>query len=308
MARRNSTTKTDEVTEGTAPEATETESTEGTAPEATEPKADDKAEAPIDLTSFKEATAKAVGQRDESTGEVPAEAIAEVNTAYRELDGIKPKNAAKGWIEDEMKAAITALNVQLARAYSMVKDNLSAASGARGEKAPADPTAAFVNKVAAHNLAYNLVVNQVPEGVDGEAALAKANELASGLAEQVQQYLAWATSEAEDKGDAPEVNPVVRTAYKLSQGKASGGGRVSGGSGVRRDVGKHISSAFKGVESGKFLTVAEIAKHQSEEYGTDSPSQGAISARLFPTTGKCTVEGIIPVPAEGDQPRGARKA
>lgn len=301
MARRNATQAKAEAevtpTEGTEPEATPTESTEGTEP---------KAEVEIDLTDFQKVTGEAVDARDESTGEVPAEQIDKVNTAYRALDGIKPKNAAKNWLEEQMKAAIGDLNVQLARAYSMVKDNLSAGS-AKSEKAPADPTVAFVNKVAAHNIALSLVQGNVPEGVEGEKALAQASELSTSLAEQVTQYQTWLDNEAEDKGDAPEVSPVVRSAFKLAAGKASGGGRVSGGSGVRRDISKHIQAAFADAEPGAFLTVAEIANHKSEEYGDDSPSQGAVSARLFPASGKCTVEGIEPVPATDGKPRGARK-
>lgn len=300
MARRNS-NKEQAKAESTATAPENTENTEAQSTEAAAPE--------FDLTAFKDATAEAVNSRDESTGEVPLANIEPVNVAYRALDGIKPKNAAKSWLEDEMKAAITKLDVQLARAYSMVKDNLSAGTKGGGEKAPADPTAAFVNKVAAHRLALGLVESNVPEGVDSDKAAAQAEELVTSLKEQVEQYQAWATSTDEDKGDAPEVSPVVRTAFKLSAGKASGGGRVSGGSGVRRDIAKHIQSAFADVEPGGFLTIAEIANHKSEEYGDDSPSQGAISARIFPQSGKCTVPGVEQVTAE-DSPkkvRGARK-
>src|SRR5690606_19168540 len=132
-------------------------------------------------------------------------------------------------------------NVQLARAYSMVKDNLSAATKGGADKAPADPTAAYVNKLAAHRLALTVIEGTVPEGVDGEKATTQAGDLVASLSEQVTAYQGWLADESEDKGDAPEVSPVVRTAFKLAAGKASGGGRVSGGSGVRRDIGKHIA-------------------------------------------------------------------
>ena len=84
----------------------------------------------------------------------------------------------------------------------------------------------------------------------------------------------------------------------------------SGGStytGERRDIGQHIVEAFADVESGTFLTVAEIRKHDSSQYTSENPaSAGAISARLFPKSGKCTVEGIEPGTNEKGN-RGARK-
>jgi hypothetical protein len=302
MARRSNSNKQTEAQAPVEEQVTEAPAEAQTEAPAEDTKSEDK---PIDLTGFKDATSKAVEQRDSSTGEVPADAIGEVNAVYRGLDGIKPKNAAKNWIEDEMKGAITALDIQLARAYSMVKDNLTAAGGAKSERQPADPKLAFVNKLAAHRLALTLIT--APEGVDGDEASAQADDLVAGLSEQVEAYRAWAESDAEDKGDAPDTSPVVRTAFKLAAGKASGGGRVSGGSGVRRDIGKHIQAAFSNLDNGAVLTVAEIANTKSEEYGDDVPSQGAVSARLFPQSGKCTVEGIEPVPAADGKPRGARK-
>lgn len=305
MARRNSTTQP-ETSEATVADQ---ENTEGTVTESTEtPSTETKAEVEIDLTAFKEAAEAAVAKRDDSTGEIPLAEVEPVNVAYRALDGIKPKNAAKNWLEEEMKGAITKLNVQLARAYSIVRDNLSAGTGTKAEKAPADPTTAFVNKVAAHRLALAMVEASVPEGVDTEKALPQVEELVTSLKEQVEQFQAWQDNEAEDKGDAPEVSPVVRTAFKLSAGKASGGGRVSGGSGVRRDIGKHIQAAFADLEDGARLSIAQIANFTSEEYGQDHPSQGAVSARLFPASGgETTVPGVRKAAAEGDLPRGAVK-
>jgi hypothetical protein len=75
-------------------------------------------------------------------------------------------------------------------------------------------------------------------------------------------------------------------------------------SGSRRDIGAHIASAFDGLPEGAFLTVAQIRSHRSAEYGDEFPSAGAISARLFPPTGRCTVPGVEP----GENERGVRGA
>ena len=76
---------------------------------------------------------------------------------------------------------------------------------------------------------------------------------------------------------------------------------------VRRDIGRHILSAFTSLPPGSFLTVNEIRHHRSDEYGDEFPSAGAIAARLFPSTGRCTVPGVEPGTSERGV-RGARKA
>ncbi|MBN1091957.1 DUF262 domain-containing protein [Blastococcus sp. TML/M2B] len=73
---------------------------------------------------------------------------------------------------------------------------------------------------------------------------------------------------------------------------------------TRRDIGAHIVSAFAGLPEGAFLTVREIRAHRSDEYGDEFPSAGAISARLFPSSGRCTVPGVEP----GENERGVRGA
>ena len=303
MARQNRTNKqAEEQTEAQTQEAPVTETT-------TEAPAETAAETPINLDAFKAAVETALTEADTSTGEVPASAIGPVNEAYRALDGQKPKNAARSFLEEQMLEAVGQLDAAKARSYNDLRANLSAGSGAKSEKAPAAPTAAFVQRVASLRLALSIVEGQRPEG---EGIDEKVEALVTESSDAVASYQAWLdaeTPEGEEKPAAPEVSPVVRAAFKAASGKASGGARVGGGSssGVRRDIGKHIQSAFAGVEVGTFLTIAEIAKHKSEEYGDDSPSQGAISARLFPTT---TVEGVEPVEKgaiDGKNPKGARK-
>lgn len=311
MARRSSTPEAPAQEPTPTPEV-EDQSTEGTQPEAEKP------EPEVDLTAFQQVVAESFKDdgRDTTTGELPVAAIEPVNAEYRKLDGTKAKNKAKSWLEDQMKLALmgegeyesSGPNLPDARSFVQIKDALTAAkSGGSRESTPADPAAAWVNRQASLTLATLIVGADRPE-VEGDRDLgAEAQTLADSLVEQVNAYRTWAANEAEDKGDAPEVSPVVKQALKLSTGKAAG--RTGGGNGgVRRDVGKHIASAFAGVESGTFLSVAAIAKHKSDEYGDDHPSQGAVQARLFPSSGKCTVEGIVPQDRTDDTPRGAVKA
>lgn len=299
MARRNSGTAASTTSETTEAPAEVTEPTTTEAPA--------EVEKPIDLTGFQSAVADALESKDVSTGDVPKDSLEAVNKSYRELEGgVKAKNAARTWIDEQMKLAISEdKDIVKAKAFVMLKDNLSAGSSGGAAKAPADPTTAFINKVAALQVASTLVASDVPEGVSEDWAT-QAESLVGSLGEQVDSYAAWLANESEDKGDAPEVSPVVRQAFKLAAGKASGGsGRVAGG--PRRDIGKHLEQVFESLDKGAFLTVNEIAKAQSTEYGDDRPSAGAVSARLFPK-GKDAYEGNgIKAVAEEGKSRGAVK-
>ena len=158
---------------------------------------------------------------------------------------------------------------------------------------PADPTGAFVQRTVVLKLANSLL--KPGEGVTDDWA-DKSNELFNELKSKADEFLDWYTSTAEDKGDEPEVNPLVKAAVKMSQGKAAKVGSKSGGAaytGERRDIAAHITEAFADQEVGTFLTVAEIRKFRSTEYGDNPPSAGAISARLFPggDGSKNTVKG-----------------
>lgn len=79
-----------------------------------------------------------------------------------------------------------------------------------------------------------------------------------------------------------------------------------GSSRGRRDIGRHIEHVFSTVEPGTFLTIAEIRRRPSPEYADTAPSSGAISARLFPASGRTTVAGVVPETRNGV--RGARHA
>jgi hypothetical protein len=267
---------TDEVNDQTVD--TTTEATEA-APAAPEP----------DLSNFESAVDAAVEASDPDTGTVPLDAASEVTKAYRELEGIKAKNRAKAYVNDKMRDAMNSADLGRARAFlNLGESALVAAAGSKAaaEKVPADPTEAFVQRVATLQLAYGLATQTVPEGVAEDWA-DRVNTLVSGSFGNAQAYQAYLANDDEDKGDEPEASAVVKNAVKLSAGKSAKVGGGSGRAGVpftgeRRDTGEHIKHAFSDVEDGTFLSIADIRNKKSPEYGDTQPSAGAISARLFP--------------------------
>lgn len=283
----------------TEPQAPAAEGTESSTPEA----------APVDLTPFKTAAQAAANEADESTGDVPVASVEAVLVEYRKLDGAKAKNQAKSFLNGQMKEHMNSMQIAPAKAYMQLTDKMTAGGGTKAaDKAPADPTEAAVQRIATLQLARQFVV--VGEGV-GEDLQERVDKLVTESGEGVEGYLTWLQADEESRGDEPEASLVVKNAAKLALGKAAkAGGNKSGGtfSGERKDIGKHILEAFASQEDGAFLTVAEIRKFTSEEYGNTPPSAGAISARLFPQSGKCTLveQGIQPDTNEKSN-KGARK-
>lgn len=300
MARRSpsNTTEAPEAVTPEAPEEAVVSTTTEEAPEVTTPDASENTtetpEVPVDLGAFNSAVSEAVSAADTSTGDVPAANIASVLEQYRAIDGVKGKNKAKAALNEGMKSAMNDTDIVKARAYLQLSENMTAGSSkSSSEKAPADPTEAAVQRIATLQLARDYVV--VPEGVSDDFQ-ARADALVSSSADAVKSHIEWLQADEETRGDEPEASGVVKNAAKLALGKAAKAGARVGSTftGDRRDIGKHIGEAFASVESGGFLTVAEIRNHKSEEYGDNPPSAGAISARLFPQSGKCTIEGIVP--------------
>jgi hypothetical protein len=324
MARRNAQNDKPVDTEATAPESTDTQDqVEGTEAQAEGTETETPAKAEVDLTAFKEAATAALEDMDVDTGSLPLAATDKVGTEYRKLDGQKAKNRAKEYVEDSIREAIAGENpsMQRARAYVEIRDALAASTASKGSapKEPVDPAVGYANRLASLALAQRIVANEVPDGVDADKANEQANELVTSLADQVEQYRTWKNSEDEDKGDAPEVSPVVKAAFKLATGRATGSGRTSSGGsgssydGPKGDVAKHLAEYFADKEVGHFAKISEIAKFKSEEYGDRFPSQGAITASLFNSDGspkpleKLRVKGVEPVEKSGDKPKGARK-
>ena len=79
----------------------------------------------------------------------------------------------------------------------------------------------------------------------------------------------------------------------------------SGGPERRGDIAAHIAFAFSNRRPGEFMTISAISKVVSPSYPESPPSQGAISARLFPSGRESTIPGVNPDRRDGV--RGATK-
>lgn len=264
-----------------------------------------------DLTAFNEAVAEALEGADTSTGDVAPTFLEKVKGAYRDLDGLKAKNAAKKTLNDALRDAVNEGNIVKAQAIMHLVDaQATAGTGtkAAAERVPADPTESFKQRLAVLNLAYNLVNADVPDGKSEEEMAEVREAVSTQVAEltgQADQYYAWATSKDEDKGDEPEVNPLVKKAVKMALGKvgATSRGVSTPHEGPRGNTAKHIQLVFKDQPVGTFLKVAEIAKTKTSEYPEKPVSAGAINARLKSNT---PIEGIESATDENGK-AGARK-
>lgn len=256
-------------------------------------------EAPIDITGFTSAVETALSEADESTGTLPEASVGKVREAYQALDGIKGKNAAKAHLQDALKEALVKLDVVKSRAVMQLTEEAAVAGKSSTPAKVVDPTEQYVNGLAVLTLALYLAQSTVPEGVDKEAAVASATEKANEAFAEAQTV---AASE-----DHKTDNALISAALKVATTKArKSSGPRTGGTGERRDLGQHIEAAFGPVEPGTFLTVAQIRKFESEIYGTDHPSAGAITNRLRPKSGNATTIAGITV-EERDGKLGAVK-
>lgn len=337
MARRNSNTavledEDSQGTETTPAEEVSTEAVEG-AVEASETETDTESgtegdrdtsgdtehtdgEVSVSLAPFEQAVAAVVAQRDTTTGELPEGVVEPALAQYRELGSTKDRNRAKAYLKDQMKEAMSATDLPLARAFFVVQESLTTAPSKSGaDRKPADPLAVWKHNLLTSLLAYGELAGvSKPEGenIDATVAEIQAASQATETVEEMNAYRAWLDNEAEDKGDAPKVRAEVIHAFRLARGNkrrgvGTGGGERTPHDGPRRDLGRHIEEAFAAVEPGTFLSVADIRKFQSDEYGDEQPSAGAISARLFPAKGECTVPGVTPGTGGEKNTKGAYK-
>jgi hypothetical protein len=326
--------------ESTVTEVTATEgntSTEGST-EAVEPTQPAQPVDEVDyealFETFKESAKSAISGneedgRDQDTGSLSLALIEKVRATYAPLN-TKHRNGARTWLESQMSDAMIGQNdyqdgADYGAARSMIELlNALKASTPKPQitKAPVDPTQGHVARIVALLLAPNLV--PVPEGTATnwqQLAHQKQQELAS----QVIEYRDWqnanAGKPADEQTEAPKVDEIVLLAANIAKGRApkvskprepkvAGQPRAprqpSVSSGVRRDIAAHIRSAFADKNSGDFMSIGEICRHKSEEYGDDSPSQGAVAARLYPNKQPVTLEAAG-VKAEVRDSKGAVK-
>ncbi len=252
------------------------------------------------VDAFEATVAEAVAAADTGTGTVPEANLDQVANAYLAVTGgIKYKNASRKHVEDGMRDAIRAKEYMRAVSLNEINDrivNTKAEAKAAGPKV--DPKVAYGQRVSALIVAADLLQTRVPDEAEGFEIPATERALAEAI-----EHLDWIENGSE--GEAPELGVVAAAAVKLISGKGLGKRGAGGGAagvprgpytGTRRNVANHIEAAFADVAVGDFLTVSEIAKADSDEYGDDHPSSGAVNARLFPggDASKCNVEGIKP--------------
>lgn len=265
--------------------------------------------------TFESVVQAAIDGKDPSTGTVPEALATPVTEAYRALN-VGGKSKAKAHLLSVMQAGVEGSDLSTAMAASQLSKVLTPAKSSakpKEEKAPADPTEAVATQLAVLKTAFVYIQSNLPEGVDGDTVRAKTNELVEAAGSQMGTYIDWLNREpvAEGETDTPEpegISSVTKKAVKLALTKVRVSTSTSSGAsgdGVRRSVSTHISQVFSDKPSGAFMSIAEIANAESEEYAGVKISSGAITARLFPTDGECTLKDVTP--ANQDGKRGAIK-
>jgi hypothetical protein len=266
-------------------------------------------EAPVLTDDFKTAATTAADLRDVTLGDLPNQAYEIVQKAYNELGSVKIKNLAKEYLQENMKLAMTSGAsdaMGLAKAFMFLHDSVVNQKKAAAPKEPTDPTQAFAEKVAGLRLALNLATSNVPDGVNGDTLEDRIQAAVESATDGANEAFLFATTDQAEGATAPEVSGIAAAAVKIALGRAPrSAGRPAGSvnAGPRRNVAAHVLSALEAA-GGEFLTVNEIVNHTSEEYGTDHPSAGAVNARLFPSTGACSIQGVTP----GQSAKGTRGA
>lgn len=277
------------------PNSDTTEASEATTeatPEVDAEKAAAEAKAEGEYTEYQAVVDTALADRDEATGNLPVVQIEAVKAKYRTLSGAKYKNKAKNLLTEKLREAVAGRDIILGTAIMALTDAVHNAGPAPRQSAPkatVDPAAAYREKMVILHLAYALGRGHSPEGVDTEAELAKVENTVNELTDAADAYYAWATNTADDKGDEPEVDALVKKAVKASLLKAASRAASTGGTSTpreagapRRNIRTHIAQAFDklGKGAGEILKVAEIAKQETDEYPAGDASPGAVSAAL----------------------------
>lgn len=172
--------------------------------------------------------------------------------------------------------------------------------GTRASRTPADPTASLVEKLAAFQLAYAAVFEALPEGVDTEAIQEKVTATVNDSArEEIRALREWSDADPEERGEAPTVSAAVALAGKFAFRQTR---RPYG---ARHNVGEHITQVFADKPVGTELTDTQIAAEKSAEYGDDTCSTSAVSARIG--SNKPLGEGLEVIVGDNGKATGVRK-
>lgn len=181
------------------------------------------------------------------------------------------KRAVRNGLADAVRAAVAAGDIVAAQAAMAAE---AAIKVARPSTAPADNTARVIARVTDLLGAAMIVAETDDESVDS-ARVADA-------------VIAWL--------DAP-ATPTDRARKIAAEVSVTRAGKST-------DVGAHLRQVAAQHPSGTFLSVAQVAHTTTDECPDGYPHQGAIAARLFPTSGECTVREVIAAPATSDRVRG----
>lgn len=276
-----------------------------------------------------------VDERDQATGALSTQAVAQFGAAYRELDPNGKKAVRAGLtasISENMSSEtedtdLIYANLLKAKTYNeLLNETKKSATATKAAAPKVDPTESYVEQYMATQIAAMSLVRS--KEVDVEKAGESIQNLVTAYSnpesaeyQAFQAYVTWLRAEDKEKrGDEPEVPEFVKKGLKIAEGKAVGratrkassGTKSSsgGGGGKNRNVGTHVTEALAEREVGEFVSIADICKFKSSEYGEDSPSAGAVSARLFPPSGgPSTIENVEGVTAEesGAGKKGARR-
>jgi hypothetical protein len=251
------------------------------------------------FVEFQAVVQTALDAKDETTGTVPEVNLEAVKTAYRELAGAKYKGKAKTFLNEKLKEIVNAHDIITAQAAMACIDAIEHAGPSKREttkREPSDPAEAFRDRLTVAHLAYALVRADVPEGVDADEQYGLVEAKVGELMSQAESLFAWTQSTADDKGDEPEVDGLVKRAVKAAQGKAATAPRKTATgatrtphSGGNRNVRTHIAQAFENDPSGTEKRINAVAKTVTAEYPEGDCSPGAISAAFDSQRG---VEGF----------------
>lgn len=191
------------------------------------------------------------------------------------------KRAVRAEVERSIKDALRTKEYEVAGDLQDTLDALLAAKITKGESAPVDYTQALADKINSFQVATLMLATfGAPDGsaVDMERLLTLIDEEPASL-------------------DATLAGIALAESVKITRTVRSES---------RVDLAAHVAEVISAHESGTFLKISEVAKVSTEAAPNGLPSQGALAARLFPTSGDCTLAGVEPVPATSTSPKGLR--